>query len=257
MKRTVVVLAGGLGTRVAHITGEDTPKAMLPVCGRAFIDWKLAELVAAGADEVVMLVGHGADSLHAHIGPMTYDRVPVHYAEDGPRLLGTGGAIRRVLDRLPNPFWATYGDSLLSAPLEAVEARLARNRSLTGIMTVLCNQDRWETSNVSVDDDLLVAAYEKGSPAGSHEYIDYGMLLLRHELFTRSGDDSRFDLSDVLCKAVGSHSLGAAVVRERFHDIGTKEAWCETEKWARETALWERLQRRIDERAAARDLHRP
>lgn len=256
MKRTVVVLAGGLGTRVAHITGEDIPKAMLPVCGRAFIDWKLAELVAAGADEVVMLVGHGASSLRAHIGPTTHDGVSVQYAEDGPQLLGTGGAIRRVLDRLPNPFWATYGDSLLSVPVESVEARLARDERLTGIMTVLRNQDRGEPSNVSVDGDLLVTAYEKGSPAGTHEYIDYGMLLLRHELFARSGADSRFDLSDVLCGAIGSHNLGAAIVRERFHDIGTEEAWCATQKWARETALWERLQTRIDERAAARDRHR-
>lgn len=34
MTRTVVVLAGGLGTRVMHLTGTDLPKALLPVAGR-------------------------------------------------------------------------------------------------------------------------------------------------------------------------------------------------------------------------------
>ena len=34
MTRTVVVLAGGLGTRVAHLTGPDLPKALLPVGGQ-------------------------------------------------------------------------------------------------------------------------------------------------------------------------------------------------------------------------------
>ena len=50
-------------------------------------------------------------------------------------------------------------------------------------MTVLQNEDRWQRSNVSIDHERLVTSYDKHSSPGSHAYIDYGMLLLRHELF--------------------------------------------------------------------------
>ncbi len=219
MKRSVVVLAGGLGTRVSHLTDDGVPKAMLPVSGRAFIDVKLAELVAAGADEIVLLVGHGAEALRAHVGSETEAGVPVRFVEDRPTLLGTGGAIRSALDLLPDPFWTTYGDTLLSVPIELVEQRLARAPDLNAVMTVLRNEDRWALSNVSIDDQELVTVHDKGAGRGAHDYIDYGMLLVRHELFAR-----------------------------------TEAAWRETDEWARETALWSHLQRRIESRAGSSDL---
>ncbi|HKA92742.1 MAG TPA: NTP transferase domain-containing protein [Acidimicrobiia bacterium] len=254
MTRGVAVLAGGLGTRVAHLTGSESPKAMLPVCGEPFIDVKLAELVAAGADQVVVLVGHGADALRAHVGPGGPGGVPVELVDDGPELLGTGGAIRRALSTLPDPFWVTYGDTLLDVDLEPAEERLRRTPRMRGVMTVLRNADRWARSNASIGDEMLVTTYDKGAPAGSHEYIDYGMLLLRHELFANRASGTAFDLTDVLREAVVSRTLAAWVVQERFHDIGSEDAWHETERWARDTDLLGRLRRRIDERAAHRDL---
>jgi NDP-sugar pyrophosphorylase family protein len=256
MMRTVAVLAGGLGARVAHLTDAGLPKAMLPVCGRPFIDVKLAELVAAGADEIVMLVGHGAEALRDHVGREAEGQVPVRFVEDAPALLGTGGAIRTALGLLPEPFWVTYGDTLLSVPIEVAEGRLARAQRLSGVMTVLRNEDRWQKSNVSIDDRMgEVVAYDKDCPVGSHPYIDYGMLLLRHDLFSEFDPGQPFDLSDVARRAVASRRLGALVVHERFHDIGTEAAWRETDHWARATTVWTRLQRQIEHRATSRDLH--
>ena len=254
MKRSVAVLAGGLGTRVAHLTESGMPKAMLPVCGRPFIDVKLAELVAAGADEIVVLVGFGAEQLRAHVGAEADGGVPVRFLPDGPKLLGTGGALRRALSLLPDPFWTTYGDTLLDVDLDPAEERLRCSPGVRAVMTVLRNADRWQRSNVSIDDEMLVTRYEKGSAPGTHAYIDYGMLLLRHDLFAGRPKGAAFDLADVLREAVASHALAASVVHERFHDIGTEEAWRETERWARTTDLPGRLQQRIEHRAASREL---
>jgi len=254
MKRTAAVLAGGLGTRVAHLTGTDVPKAMLPIGGRPFIDVKLAELVAAGADEIVMLTGFGSEALRAHVGTEIASGVSVRFVDDGPTLLGTGGAIRRALGLLPDPFWVTYGDTLLDVDLEPAEERLECSPALVGVMTVLRNEDRWQVSNVSIDREHVVTTYDKRSSPGSHAYIDYGMLLLRHDLFAHRRTGAAFDLTDALHDAVASGRLGASVVRQPFHDVGTEAAWRETEQWARETRLWERLQEQIGNRAQHREL---
>jgi N-acetyl-alpha-D-muramate 1-phosphate uridylyltransferase len=244
MTRTVVVLAGGLGTRVAHVTGPDLPKALLPIDGRPFIDFKVAELVAGGAEEIMLLVGHNADELERHISesrPVGGARV--RCVEDGPELLGTGGAIRRALAELPERFWITYGDSLLVVPLPDVEA-FADSSGVDGVMVVLENVDRWETSNVSVH-DRRVTAYEKGAAPGSHRFIDYGMLLLRGDAFGAHPAGSSFDLGIVVRDEISRGRLGAWPAAERFHDIGTEPAWRETDAWVRESALWDRLQARI------------
>jgi NDP-sugar pyrophosphorylase family protein len=254
MRRAIAVLAGGLGTRVAHLAGADVPKAMLPVCGRPFIDLKLAELVAAGADDIVVLAGHGADALRAHVGVHTEAGVPVSFVDDGPELLGTGGAIRRALSLLPDPFWVTYGDTLLEVDVAPPEERLGRSPRVQGVMTVLRNADRWARSNTSIDDEMLVTAYDKTSPAGSHDYIDYGMLLLRHEVLEPRPAGAAFDLVDALQGAVADRRLAASVVHERFHDIGTEDAWRDTDRWARTTDLPGRLRRKIEERATHREL---
>jgi MurNAc alpha-1-phosphate uridylyltransferase len=256
MTRAVVVLAGGLGTRVAHVTGPDLPKALLPIGGHPFIDFKLAELTAEGADEIVLLVGHNADALEQHLREAAIPGgVRVRCVEDGPALLGTGGAIRRALDDLPARFWITYGDTLLDVPMEAVE-RFADDSGVNGVMVVLENVDQWETSNVSVGDGR-VAVYEKGAPPGTHRFIDYGMLLLTRDAFAGRPVDEPFDLGEILHQEIAGSRLGAWTAQERFHDIGTEAAWRETDAWVQERAHWDRLQERIERRAETRDLPGP
>ncbi len=158
----VFVLAGGMGTRVAHLTGAGQPKALLPVGGRPFIDLKLLQLRSQGVRHVLMLVGHGADQLRAHVGDGSRFNLRVEFVVDGAELLGTGGALAAALPRVDRSFWVTYGDTLLDVPLAEIQS-WARQRDIDGVMAVLCNEDRWETSNVDVDSDL-VTRYEKGAP---------------------------------------------------------------------------------------------
>jgi NDP-sugar pyrophosphorylase family protein len=235
--RVAVVLAGGLGTRVAEITGPGQPKALLPIAGRPFIEWKLRQLAVLGATDVVLLTGHGDEWVREQVGDGSRYGVRASCHDDGARLLGTGGAVRAVLDRLPEQFWVTYGDSLVEAPLAAVETELASGS--LGTMTVLRNEDRFEPSNVSVADGF-VTGYGKGAAPGTFSFIDYGLLLFRRAAFTGVDDDA-FDLTSVIVRLIEHRQLQAYEVTERFHDIGTVDAWRETDAWARRTDLAGRL----------------
>jgi histidinol-phosphate phosphatase family protein len=246
----VVILAGGHGTRVRHLTGTERPKALLPVDGRPFIDFKLASLAAAGATDVVLLMGHGAAPLREHVGGGEAFGMRVTYVDEGDELLGTGGAIARSLPQLPDTFWVTYGDTLLEVPLQRVETQL-RSQDVLGVMTTFENRDRWAPSNVSVAGDL-VTAHEKGAPPGTYRWIDYGMLLLRRAAFSGFAPESTFDLGEVLRSLIAQRSLAAFPVTERFHDIGTEEAWRETNTWAHEIGLWDRLERSLSARSTSR-----
>lgn len=227
----VAVLAGGLGTRLRAVTGADAPKALAPVAGRPFIDHKLLELRAEGASDVLLLVGHGAGEIRAHVRGGEAFGLRVDYLEDGPTLLGTGGAIARAIPRLGDRFWVTYGDTLLEVDVAGAERQL-RNDGTAALMTVLHNRDRWEPSNVLVRGGR-VAAYGKAPRPEGAEHIDYGMLLFTAAPFEARVAEGAFDLALVIGDLVAEDEVAAFPVTERFHDIGTPQALLDTEAWLR------------------------
>jgi len=225
----VAVLAGGLGIRLRTVTGDDLPKALLPVAGRPFIDHKLLELRDEGAHSVLLLVGHGGGAIREHVDDGARFGLDVTYLDDGPVLLGTGGALARATPLLGDEFWVTYGDTLLEVDTAAAEASLERDDAVC-LMTVLHNRDRWEPSNARVD-GARVAAYGKNPRPPGAEHIDYGMLLFRSAAFAGFARDEPLDLALVLQGLVATSRLAAFTVTTRFHDIGTPDALRDTEAW--------------------------
>lgn len=59
-----VVLAAGQGTRMR----SRLPKVLHPVAGRAMLDHVLAALRGAGIEQQVVVTGHGAEEVEAHLG---------------------------------------------------------------------------------------------------------------------------------------------------------------------------------------------
>lgn len=226
--RTVVVLAGGLGTRVSGVTRGRLPKALIPIDGEPFLHHKLTELLRLGADRAVLLLGHGSEQIIGFIREGQRWNLDIEIIEDGPRLLGTGGSIKSATGALPDQFWVTYGDTLLDVDLEAAEGQ-ATERGFSGVMTVLHNCDRWEPSNVRVSEGVVAEYSKTRTPVGA-EHIDYGYIYLDRTSVDRVPGSS-FDLEDVLQPMIAARTLGAFEARVPFHDIGTPEAIIATERW--------------------------
>lgn len=104
----VIVLCGGRGLRLAPAIG-DAPKALAPVAGQPLLQHLLAGLHEAGAQQVLLVAGHGSDQLASALPALTppgLDATLVVEAE--PR--GTAGALLAAEDRLAGQFLLVYGD---------------------------------------------------------------------------------------------------------------------------------------------------
>lgn len=225
----VAILAGGRGTRMAGRTGPDLPKALLPIAGVPFIDHRLRQLAGQGAQGVVLLTGHGAESLEDYVADGARWGLEVLCVRDGDTLLGTGGAVRRALGILGEAFWVTFGDTLVSVPMHDVEPLLDQG-AYQGVMTVLENRDAWDRSNVDVAEGVVVQ-YRKGAPAGTFRWIDYGMSLFRDNAFRAFPGGQAFDLGDVVRSLVDVRALAAFPVAERFYEVGSETGYAETEAY--------------------------
>ena len=239
MVAPMVVLAGGLGTRLLALTNGLLPKAMVPINGRPFIDYKLRGLGRLGVEHVVLLVGERGEQIVDHVGDGRHLGVSVSYVHDGRALRGTAGAIRHALGQLPARFWVTYGDTFVTTDLAAAEQHAAASAA-QGLMCVLRNDDCWEPSNVSVVDGWI-DAYRKGAPSGTFNWIDYGLLLFDRSSFSIIAEDESVDLFEVVQRLIASRSLAAWEVHDRFWEVGTPAAVAETSRHFEAIHLWDEL----------------
>jgi len=224
-----VVLAGGLATRMRPHT-QTLPKSLLPVAGRAFIDWQLERLAQCELRDVVLCIGHLGRMIREHVGDGARFGMRVRYVEDGPKLLGTAGALRQALSELEAEFLVTYGDSYLPFDYGAPLRDLRAHAEAGGTLAVFHNQGRWDRSNVRVSGSL-VAAYEKTATDPSFDHIDYGALALRRELVAALPSDEPMELSSLQTQLAASGELRALIATERFYEIGSELGLRELEQY--------------------------
>ena len=219
MMPTVAVLAGGRATRLGALAA-DTAKSLIDVNGRPFAVHQLARLEQQGLTDVVFLVGHLGPQIEAALGGGT-PPMRIRYAFDGPRPLGTGGAIRQALPLLTDPFMVLYGDSYLECDFNAVhDTHRAGGRH--GLMTVYRNDDRLDRSNVQYSGGAILR-YDKQDRTPDMRHIDYGLGVLSHAAFDARRAGEVFDLADVYQDLVAAGQLAGYEVTSRFYEIGSPE----------------------------------
>ncbi|MGX1612486.1 bifunctional UDP-N-acetylglucosamine diphosphorylase/glucosamine-1-phosphate N-acetyltransferase GlmU [Micromonospora chalcea] len=129
--RTVVVLAAGEGKRMK----SSLPKVLHPLLGRTLLGHVLAAAAPLGADRTVVVVGHGADQVRAHLTDVAPAATPVLQE----RQLGTGHAVRIALDAVPDATGTVVvinGDVPLLRP-ETVRALVEAHEDAAAAATVL------------------------------------------------------------------------------------------------------------------------
>ncbi len=214
----VAILAGGLATRLRPLT-EKVPKLLLEVAGEPFFSHQLRLLKENGLTRLVLCVGYLGEMIVERYGDGAAWGVRIDYSFDGPKLLGTGGALIRALPLLGDAFYVLYGDSYLPIDYRDVgRAFLASGRQ--GLMTVYENRERYDASNVWFADGRI-KVYDKRNKVPQMQHIDYGLGLLRTDALAGWPRDAVVDLADVYGRLVARGELAGYEVKQRFYEIGS------------------------------------
>lgn len=223
----VVVLMGGLGTRLKEYTKE-CPKTLVPIDGRPFFEYQLDLLMAWGFKKFLFLVGYKADMIEEHFGDGSDRNISIKYCYDGKELLGTGGAVRRAYDFLEDDFMLIYGDSFMDIDYAETIYRyeLGKADGAHALMTVLCNNNRFDKSNVVMENGKLVL-YDKHNPVPEMDYIDYGVCVYEKSLFDKYEPDTKFDIAEIQHELSVKGKMVPQVVTKRFYEIGNPQSMAE------------------------------
>lgn len=230
MSLPVAVLAGGLATRLRPIT-EKMPKALVDVAGQPFVVRQLDYLRQQGISRVVLCLGYLGAQVEAVVGNGSTFGLDVRYSWDGPRLLGTGGALRQALPLLGEQFFVFYGDSYLPIDFRAVERDFLASGK-PALMTVLKNGDQWDKSNVLFRDGCITE-YNKRAPRPEMTHIDYGLGVMSASVLENAFANEPFDLADIYHELSVRGVLAGHEVFERFYEIGSHKGLDETIEYFR------------------------
>jgi len=214
----VAILAGGLATRLRPIT-EKVPKVLIDVAGEPFFSHQIRLLRAAGLERLVLCVGYLGEQVAAGYGDGAEWGIRIDYSFDGPKLLGTGGALIRALPKLGEAFYVLYGDSYLPIDYGAVGRAFLASGKL-GLMTVYENRELYDASNVWFEEGAI-RAYDKESKRPQMRHIDYGLGLFRAAAFDGFPRDAVVDLAAVQKSLLARGELAAFEIGRRFYEIGS------------------------------------
>lgn len=126
-----IVPVAGIGTRLRPHT-LSTPKSLLHVAGKAILAHIADELIAAGIDEIVLVVGHLGERIQAFANER-YSGFHLHFVrQEEP--LGNGHAVYVARDYLDgSPVLIIFGDTIIKGDLEKL---VKSSRSLAGVKEV-------------------------------------------------------------------------------------------------------------------------
>jgi NDP-sugar pyrophosphorylase family protein len=228
----VVILAGGLGTRMRSVD-SGVPKCLISVAGRPFADHQLSWLARRGVSDVLYSIGYLGEQIRAFVGDGARWNLKIRYVDEGAQLRGTAGALRLALDAdlLEERLEVLYGDSYLDVDLQEVDA-VHRASGLPALMTVYRNAGRWEESN-AVFDGTLVRRYEKHCPEPPADmcFIDYGLSSLTRAVVEQNvAAEGESDLASLYSMLSRKGQLGGYEVSTRFYEIGSPDGLRELEE---------------------------
>lgn len=229
-----MILAAGLGTRMAPLTAE-RPKPLIKLRGKALIDHAIDHLIHGGVNFFVVNVHYMAEMLVAHLKKRK--DVEIRICDETGAILDTGGAVAKALPFFKGePFFTHNSDSLW---IEGMGSALSRMKA------------RWDSE---VMDALMLLAPTVTSIGfegrGDFEMDSLGLLKRRGEMklapFVWTGlqilhprlfdgaPKGRFSINPLWDKAIAKGRLYGVRLDGTWIHVGTPQGLQDAEEFLRD-----------------------
>jgi len=207
MRMKVVILAGGLGTRISE-ESVSKPKPMIEIGGKPIL-WHIMKIYSRwGFNDFVICLGYKGYVVKEyfahyflHQSDVTFDftnnsQQIIHnqYAEpwkvtlvDTGENTMTGGRVKRVQKYLNNePFLLTYGDGVCDVNVKELVSFHERNQCT---VTITAIQPSGRFGVLDLDKDNKITGFEE-KPKGDGAWINGGFMVAEPELLDFIDDET-------------------------------------------------------------------
>ena len=225
----VVLMAGGLGTRLLPLTDE-RPKPLLAVGGKPILETILESFAEQGFKHIFLSVNYKADMIRKHVGGGDRWGVHIEYLHENERL-GTAGALSLLPEKPTAPIVVMNADLLTRLNFDNL-LQFHTNQRAVATMVVRQYDFQVPYGVVRLDATHIKAIEEK--PVQKF-FVNAGIYTLSPEALDYVPARTFFDMPTLFERLIVAGKTTAAYpLRESWLDIGRLEEFERAQmEWAK------------------------
>lgn len=214
------LLAAGKGTRLQPLT-FNTPKCLVPICGKPLIEYWFDLFELYGVSEVLINTSHLADKVESYLDRHSRKfKIRLVYEET---LLGSGGTIKKNRDFIDgeDDFFIFYADNLTNINMQNM-MNFHKENGNDFTLAVFKVPNPQECGIVEIDNSSSIVSFVEKPKYPVSNLAFAGIMISGPGLTDYFPASDIFDLGhDVLPRLAGKAS--GYIMNEYLLDIGTHE----------------------------------
>jgi len=231
----ILILTGGKAKRLGKIS-KNIPKSLIIFNNKPFLFYQLKLLEKNNFKKIIISTGYLSNKIKNYITSINKNlKLKIVFSDDGKKILGTGGAIKKALPKLSNDFFIIFGDSYLDINYKKVYLNFIKSKKL-GLMTVYKNNNFKDVlaegglSDVEIKNKKIIS-YDKKNTNKNMKYINYGITVLSKNVFKKYLFPKKMDLQKINQKLIKNNELSFQIIKKKFYEIGSKKGIALTKKY--------------------------
>jgi len=215
LENHVVIMAGGLGTRLRPLTDE-VPKPLIKVGGKSLLDTIIEGFKAYGFYKFILSVNYKKEMIKEYLEDGNGLGVEIEYVDE-TRQLGTAGALSLMKEKIQDAFIVMNGDILTKANFKRLLDFHTENDA-AATMCVRNHEYQIPYGVIETDNHRLISIKEK--PV-YNKFVNAGIYVLSPQAIDYIPHDSYFDMPDLFQSMMGKRErVSAFPIHEYWMDVG-------------------------------------
>ena len=182
----IVILAGGLGTRISELT-KVIPKPMIKIAGKPIIHRIIDHFISFGHKEFYIALGYKGNLIREYFNKRRVKKgITIKCINTGINTM-TGGRIKKLKKYLKDTFIVTYGDGLSSVNLDKL-VNFHKKRKKLVTLTAVRPPARFGAIKISKD----IVKYFREKNSLDEGWINGGFFVMEKEFLRFIKNDNTF-----------------------------------------------------------------
>ena len=214
-KTPVVLMAGGLGSRLSHLT-KICPKPLLKVGSKPILETIIENFVEYGFSIFFISVNYKAEMIEEYFGDGSNWGISIEYLKED-EAKGTAGSLNLLVERFSVPIFVMNGDLLTTVNLDHL-LDFHIQMDATATMCVKVNHHTVPYGVVKINHHEIYSLEEK--PKNSY-FMNAGIYILNPKVLENVPDKGKFDMTDLFELLLNrQEKIVAFPLIEYWKDIG-------------------------------------
>ena len=214
MSQQLVLLAGGLGSRLGKLTSQ-IPKPLIRIGKKSIIEIVIEYYLEQGIKKIVVLVGYKKEKIIKVLKKKFFD-INISFIKE-KKLLGTGGALRLARKKLDKEFFLANSDTYFKVNLKKIK-NLVNKKKFVIVLSLIKASTKGKLSNLRLKNSKVFFSKKNINLKNAGVYYINNKIIK----YIKKSDSSLEE--DVISRLIKKgYVIGKKFPNNNFIDIGTKK----------------------------------